>query len=161
MSQLYLTYQSIISPCDFLSNTVSPHNILKSHFIQLVDAITVPNKLATHLSKANLIAGAVERKVKTTPNLDDYDKASLLVNEVLKSLKVFNDPETLSQFCDVLKKQEDPDLKRIADIMLDELGKYYVYVDLITCITVLIINNTRVHIIFSIHSHIHMYLLQL
>ena len=74
---------------------------------------------------------------------------------------MFNDPETLSQFCDVLKKQEDPDLKRIADIMLDELGKYYVYVDLITCITVLIINNTRVHIIFSIHSHIHMYLLQL
>ena len=77
---------------------------------------------------------------------------------------MFNDPETLSQFCDVLKKQEDPDLKRIADIMLDELGKYYVYVDLITCITVLIIihkQHTCVHIIFSIHSHIHMYLLQL
>ena len=53
------------------------------------------------------------------------------MNEVLKSLKVFNDPETLSQFCDVLKKQDDPDLKRIADTMLAELGKYCVYVDLI------------------------------
>ena len=100
--------------------------------------------MATHLSKANLIAGAVERKVKTTPNLDDYDKASLLVNEVLKSLKVFNDPETLSEFCDVLKIQEDRDLKKIAEIMLDELGKYCVYVDLI--ITVLIINNTHVYV---------------
>ena len=46
------------------------------------------------------------------------------MNEVINSLKAFNDPEILVKFCDVLKIQDDPNLVRIANTMLKELGKY-------------------------------------
>ena len=106
--------------------SVSPHDVLKQHFTQLLDVITVPDKLANDLSMSNLIADSVKTRVLTTPNLDQYRKASMLVNEIRKSLRVFNDPETLVNFCAVLKRQGDPDLVRIAESMLKELSKYYV-----------------------------------
>ena len=109
-----------------ISNTVLIHDVLESHLTQLLDIITVPDKLANDLSSANLIASAVKTRVLTTPNLDQYQKASILVNEVINSLKAFNDPETLVKFCDVLKIQDDPNLVRIANTMLKELGKYCV-----------------------------------
>ena len=75
---------------------------------------------------SDLIAGSVATKVLTTPNFDQYKKASMLVNEIHKSLRVFNDPEKLVNFCVVLKRQGDPDLVKIAESMLEELGKYCV-----------------------------------
>ena len=75
---------------------------------------------------SDLISGPVATKVLTTPNLDQYQKASMLVNEIHKSLRVFNDPETLVNLCAVLKRQGDPDLVRIAESMLEELSKYCV-----------------------------------
>ena len=109
-----------------ISNTVLIHDVLESHLTQLLDIITVPDKLANDLSSADLIPSAVKTRVLTTPNLDQYQKASILVNEVINSLKAFNDPEILVKFCDVLKIQYDPNLVRIANTMLKELGKYCV-----------------------------------
>ena len=102
---------------------VSPHNILKSHSPKLLDVITDPKKLANDLSAAKLICGPVKNKVLQVPDTD-YNKASILVNEVLTSLKVFDEPKTLVKFCDILKSQDNPNLVRIANSILTELGKY-------------------------------------
>ena len=53
-----------------------------------------------------------------------YQKASRLLNEIERSLRVFNKPEILISYCEVLKKQENPAIRRIADDMLKELGKF-------------------------------------
>ena len=57
-----------------------------------------------------------------TTNLSRYKKASILLNEIERSLRVFNKPEILISYCEVLKKQENPALTRIAkEIMLGKL----------------------------------------
>ena len=47
-----------------------------------------------------------------------YKLASILVNEVQTSLRVFNNPDILINFCNVLKSQDDPKLLKIANGML-------------------------------------------
>ena len=64
--------------------------------------------------------------MKTTPSLSQYDKASKLVNTVLDSLKAFNEYRILVTFCDILRKQDDPNLCRIANTMIRELGMNYI-----------------------------------
>ena len=98
-----------------ISNTVSPHHILKSWSTKLLDAITVPYKLANDLSSVS-----VKNKVLIH---DNYKRASILVNEVLTSVRVFNDLDILINFCNVLKSQDDPKLLRIANDMLVDIGK--------------------------------------
>ena len=106
-----------------ISNVVSPRDILKSHSTQLLDVINDPERLANDLSAADLIAGPVKNKVLELSNTN-YSKASLLVNEVLKSLKVFTKTETLIKFCEILKSQDNANLVRIANSILRELSKY-------------------------------------
>ena len=117
MNECYVNYNY------YLSNIVSPHDILKSHSTQLLDVINDPERLANDLSTADLIAGPVKNKVSELSNTN-YSKASLLVNEVITSLKVFKEPETLVKFCDILKSQDNANLVRIANSILRELGKY-------------------------------------
>ena len=112
-----------------ISNTVLPHHILKSRSTKLLDAITVPDKLANDLSAVDLISVCVKNKVLDVSIHDNYKRASKLVNEVLTSLRVFNDPDVLINFCNVLKSQDDPKLLRIAnDNMLVDIGKYHIFV---------------------------------
>ena len=108
-----------------ISNTVSPLHILKSRSTKLLDAITVPDKLANDLSAVDLISVSVKNKVLDVSIHDNYKRASILVNEVLTSLRVFNDPDILINFCNVLKSQDDPKLLRIANDMLVDIGKYH------------------------------------
>ena len=108
-----------------ISNTVSPHHFLKSRSTKLLDAITVPDKLANDLSAVDLISVSVKNKVLEVSIHDNYKQASILVNEVLTSLRVFNDPDVLINFCNVLKSQDDPKLLRIANDMLVDIGKYH------------------------------------
>ena len=110
--------------CIFFVFTVSPHDILKTHLVQLIDVITTPDRLADGLFATNLISNAVKDRV-LSQNLSRQDKARILVHEVLKSLSAFKDPKTLISFCDVLKNQDDPDLFRIANTMLRDLGKHF------------------------------------
>ena len=124
----------LLLPCVFIitvvsldvPTTVSPYKILKSNLTDLLEVISVPDKLANDLLANNLIGASLQKEVLTTPNLSQYAKASKLVNKVLHSLETFDDCKTLVKFCDILKKQDDPDLCRIANTMLRELGMNYI-----------------------------------
>ena len=89
--------------------------------IQLIDVINTPDILANGLFAADLIS----KDRVSNPNLSHQDKASILVNQVLTALRTFKDPKILISFCDVLKNQDDPNLLRIANTMLRELGKHF------------------------------------
>ena len=92
--------------------------ILKSHLTSVLEVVPDATKLANDLSSVDLIADIVKDKVLST-NLSRYEGASILVNEVYRSVK---EPETLVSFCHVLKKQSNA-ASRVADSMLNELGK--------------------------------------
>ena len=124
----------LLLPCVFIitvvsldvPTTVSPYKILKSNLTDLLEVISAPDKLANDLLANNLIGASLQKEVLTTPNLSQYAKASKLVNKVLHSLETFDDCKTLVKFCDILKKQDDPDLCRIANTMIRELGMIYI-----------------------------------
>ena len=79
-------------------------------------------RLPNDLSSANLIPYAIKDDLISTKGLSRYQKASKLLNEIERSLRNPNTPEILENFCLVLKKQENPALKRMAGEMLRELG---------------------------------------
>ena len=117
----------------FLSNTelhnttssstgdTSPRDILKRHTSELLGIISDPDKLAVDLWSADLIPDPVKDNVLTTVGLSRFQKANKLVDEVYRSLKVFNSPDILVKFCEVLNIHQDPGLTRIADEMLKHL----------------------------------------
>ena len=84
--------------------------------------ISDTERLANDLSSADLIPYCVKDDVLTT-NLSRYQKASKLLNEFHRLLKVSNKPETLISWCEVLKNQVNPALTRIVEDMLMDLGE--------------------------------------
>ena len=88
----------------------------------MLGVISDTERLANDLSSADLIPYPVKDDVITT-NVSRYQKASKLINEIERSLRVFNKPEILNSYCEVLKKQENPTLTRIANDMLMESGE--------------------------------------
>ena len=104
----------------------SPHDILKRHTSELLGIISDPDKLAVDLWSADLIPDPVKDNVLTTVGLSRLQKANKLVDEVYRSLKVFNSPDILVKFCEVLNIHQDPGLKRIADEMLKQLSGEYI-----------------------------------
>ena len=80
-------------------------------------------RLPNDLSSANLIPYSIKDDLISTKGLSRYQKASKLLNEIERSLRNLNTPEILEKFCVVLKKQENPALKRMAGEMLKELGE--------------------------------------
>ena len=106
----------------------SPRDILKRHISELLGIISDPDKLAVDLWSADLIPDPVKDNVLTTVGLSRLQKSIKLVDEVYRSLKVFNSPDMLVKFCEVLNIQHNPGLTRIADEMLKQLlGEYYYY----------------------------------
>ena len=105
---------------------MSPYKILKSNLTDLPKVISAPHKLANDLFAYDLIGASLQKEVLTTPSLSHYDKGSKLVNKVLHSLETFDECKTLVKFCDILKKQDDPDLSRIANTMIRALGMNYI-----------------------------------
>ena len=91
---------------------------------EMLGVISDTERLANDLSSVDLIPYPVKDDVITT-NLSGYQKASKLLNEIQRSLKsqILNTPEILISYCEVLKKQQNPALTRIAQNMLKELGK--------------------------------------
>ena len=79
-------------------------------------------RLSNDLTSANLIPYSIKDDLISTKGLSRYQKASKLLNEIERSLRNLNTPETLESFCLVLKKQENQGLKRMAREMLKELG---------------------------------------
>ena len=89
----------------------------------MLDAISDTERLANDLSSVNLIPYPVKDDVITTNLLSRYQKASKLLNEIERSLRVFNKPETLISYCEVLRKQKNRPLAIIAQNMLTDLGE--------------------------------------
>ena len=105
---------------------ICPHSILKKHTSELLGIISDTSKLAIDLWSADLIPYPVKDNVLTTLGLSRLEKASKLVDEVYRSLKVFKRSDILVKFCEVLKIQQNAGLTRIADEMLKQLsGEYY------------------------------------
>ena len=99
----------------------SPYDILKRHTSELLGVISGPDKLANDLSSVDLISDWVKDHVLTTLGISRYQKCSILLNEIQKSLNVFNERERLISFCDVLKQQNDWTLSRLSDDMMRQL----------------------------------------
>ena len=96
----------------------SPHHIVKSQLSRLIQAISVPERLADDLFTNDLISHPVRNKVLTTPNLSQTDKARILMEDFLCYLSIFNETQKLVSFCSVLTRQDNPILTRISKEML-------------------------------------------
>ena len=83
----------------------------------MLDVISDTERLANDLFSIDLISYQVKDDVITTNLLSRYQKASKLVNEVERSLRVFNKPEILISYCEVLRKQKNRSLAIIAQHM--------------------------------------------
>ena len=104
----------------------SPRNIFKRHMSEMLDEITDTEKLACDLLAVDLIPYHTKNDIITT-NLPRYQKASILLNEIERSLRVFNKPEMLISCCEVFKKQENPALRRIAADVLRDLSELIIH----------------------------------
>ena len=103
--------------------TLTPFNVLKRHFSEILDVVYDANRLANDLWAVNLISNAVKDDTITTPSVPRYEKAHKLLNEVHRSLKISKTPETLILLCKVLTKQRNPAILMICNTMLNEVGK--------------------------------------
>ena len=105
----------------------SPLNIFVRHMCEMLDAISDPDteRLPNDLSSANLIPYSMKDDLISTKGLSRYQKASILLNEIHRSLRHTNKPEILENFSEVLTKQDNPALTRIAEHMLKELGMFF------------------------------------
>ena len=82
-----------------------------------------PDRLANDLSSVDLVSGPVANSVLSTPSLSRYDKASRLLEEFQRLLKLYNDIQKLASFCTVLNKQDNPGLKLVAKEILTYFKK--------------------------------------
>ena len=94
---------------------------------EMLDVISDTERLANDLSSVDLISYQVKDDVITTP-ISRYQKASKLLNEIERSLRVqvLDNRGILISYCEVLKKQKNSTLKRIADDMLKELSEFVI-----------------------------------
>ena len=94
---------------------------------EMLGVISDSDSLANDLSSADLIPYSVKDEVITT-NLSRYQKASKLLHEIERLLRLFNTREILISYCKVLRKQDSRSLARIAQAMLVELGELIIIV---------------------------------
>ena len=108
-----------------LIDSTTPLTIFTRHVNEMLGVISDPDteRLPNDLSSANLIPYCIKDDLISTKGLSRYQKASKLLNEIERSLRNLNTPETLETFCLVVKKQENQGLKKIAGKMLKELGE--------------------------------------
>ena len=102
----------------------SPLNVFLRHMCEILDMISDPDteRLPNDLSSANLIPYSIKDDLISTKGLSRYQKASTLLNEIDRSLRLTNKPEILENFSHILMKQENPGLTRVAEDILKELG---------------------------------------
>ena len=105
------------------SDQLTPFKILKRHFSEILDVVSDPNRLANDLWGVDLISNVVKDNIISTPSVPRYEKASKLLNEVQRSLKVNENPKTLILICKVLTNQKNLAISTICKTILKELGK--------------------------------------
>ena len=111
---------------NFLCADTSLHVILKIHTSEILDSICDPVKLAVDLWSAELVGDPVKEIVLSTLGVSQIQKTSKLLDEVYRNLKVFNKPEILVKFCEVLKRQQNQGLTRVADDIMKQLSSKYI-----------------------------------
>ena len=127
--------QSIDDSCPQTScepNQLTPFNIPKRHFSEILDVVSDPNRLANDLWGVDLISNVVKDNIISTPSVPRYDKASKLLNEVQRSLKVNENPEILISLCKVLTNQNNSVISMICKTMMKEIGKDLSYIQLLS-----------------------------
>ena len=77
-----------------------------------------PNRLANDLWSVDLISNVVKDNIISTPSVPRYEKASKLLNDVQRCLKVNDNPETLISFCRVLTNQKHSVISMICKTMI-------------------------------------------
>ena len=99
---------------------------------EMLGVISDTERLANDLSSVDLISYQVKDDVITTP-ISRYQKASKLLNEIERSLRVrvLNNRGILIAYCEVLKKQKNSALTRIAENMLKELSELNISMDVL------------------------------
>ena len=118
--------QSIDDSCTQIScepYQLTQFNILKRHFSEILDVVSDPNRLANDLWGVDLISNVVKDNIISTPSVPRYEKASKLLNEVQRSLKVSENPETLISLCRVLTNQNNSVISIICKTMMKEISK--------------------------------------
>ena len=118
--------QSIEDSCTQVSSVpvqTTPFNVLKRHFSEILDVVSDPNRLANDLWGVDLISNVVKDNIISTPSVPRYEKASKLLNEVQRSLKVNENPATLITLCKLLTNQNNSVISMICKTMMKELGK--------------------------------------
>ena len=96
---------------------------MKPHITHLLGQIPNPDELVNQLSSYGLISEKIKDEMLNEPSLSRFKKASRLLNEVQHVLELSSDPKMLKSFCYTLKEQNDPALIRVADTMLNQIGK--------------------------------------
>ena len=110
------------------SEQLTPFSVFKRHFSEILAVISDPDRLANDLSSVDLISNVVKDNIISTPNVPRYEKASKLLNEVQRSLKVNENPKTLILLCKVLTNQKNVEISTICKTMLKELGKLIIII---------------------------------
>ena len=84
----------------------------------ITDVVLDPEKLANDLHSAGLVTFHIKDRVLTTSSYPHYEKVSMLLNDVWRSLRSDEDHEKVMIFCDVLRRLND----EITQDVLRELG---------------------------------------
>ncbi len=96
----------------------TPFNILKTHTAVLLGILSDPDKLSDELWAKDLLSDGVRDRIKTTLGISRYDKASMILIDVSRYMKVLDSNDTFIQFCDVLINHGQPGLNEIAKKMI-------------------------------------------
>ena len=96
-----------------------PSEIFRTHIADISDAFaTNLDQVTNSLFAKKLIVHQVYQNILTTEGVSSYRKASRLVDELYNQLKAHSEPKlNLSAICDVMLKQDDQRLKKIANQM--------------------------------------------
>ena len=106
-----------------IPNTVSSSlvDVFKKHSADLKELVSVPEIVANHLFSAGLIPFSVLGKLQAT-GFSPYEKASILFDEVQRSISGINVMEKFSSLCKILKKQCSKNVEQIVIKMENEAG---------------------------------------
>ena len=99
----------------------TPH-IVKKYSAEILVAVTDIDKLANDLWCGSFITHGGKDDVLNTPGLFPSQRIAHLVLELYVILSFSNTGDRFVAVCTVLKKQNNTELTRITDVMLNELS---------------------------------------
>ena len=104
---------------------MTPSEILRTHFADLIDAITpITTSIANVLYAKGLIPFDTYIDILTTKGESDLVKSSKLVGMLQSQLQAQRDPhQYLVNICHILRNQQHQRLREITTFILQQLGE--------------------------------------